>query len=612
MNKKMLSIVLTMGLCLNLYAQDLVPMHNEKGQFGYGVKGDKTFTIKPQWDEAKPFNEQGVAIVRKGEKFGIINKQGKAIGKKMGYTLIAPYDGTDYWLVAEGGKRTDKMPKNRVSLCTYGFKGSLNYGISGAKWGLINKDGQIIIKPAYQELSDIMAGNVIAFQEKNSFGLISKAGKVLFPATYDVITPFNNQGIAALRNKKGSKWSVVDKDGKVIVPESEKGLGFYNFKDDYIGSLNLVNVDTLLAHKEIWNNPEILLPLMNFNITWINSSHPYVTTVKKSKDKKIDAEFIIYDLEGKQINKLGSGLTNVMVPSDGIAVAYDGKRLGFFDLNSQTFTPANNSRTYLPFKDGYSMSYNSKSNKDFYIVDKKNEKVSEVYDNLQLANDRYIVQHGDSFGIISKQGKSIVPVRCLQVFDANSGLFGVKNAKGKFGYVDKDGKTVVPMSYDNGLAFTGDYAIVTLNKKSGIINKDNKIIVPLKYNKVCSYVDNGGKLSVWVADNGNYSYVEKTSAKRSKKGQKLTPTEYTEMKLSDLGIVVKNSSNMYGLIHDGKEAIPCVIKDEELLSKVYEVMTQHNMTEVTEVEAHRIAAWTNEARNTYKLSDTIDDNIWDF
>lgn len=203
---------------------------------------------------------------------------------------------------------------------------------------------------------------------------------------------------------------------------------------------------------------------MNFNITWINSSHPYVTTVKKSKDKKIDAEFIIYDLEGKQINKLGSGLTNVMVPSDGIAVAYDGKRLGFFDLNSQTFTPANNSRTYLPFKDGYSMSYNSKSNKDFYIVDKKNEKVSEVYDNLQLANDRYIVQHGDSFGIISKQGKSIVPVRCLQVFDANSGLFGVKNAKGKFGYVDKDGKTVVPMSYDNGLAFTGDYAIVTLNK----------------------------------------------------------------------------------------------------------------------------------------------------
>ena len=69
MNKKVLSFALALSLSVATYAQNIVPMHNDKGQFGYGEKGSKTFTIKPQWDEARPFNEYGVAIVRKGQMF---------------------------------------------------------------------------------------------------------------------------------------------------------------------------------------------------------------------------------------------------------------------------------------------------------------------------------------------------------------------------------------------------------------------------------------------------------------------------------------------------------------------------------------------------------------
>lgn len=52
MNKKVLSFALALSLSVATYAQNIVPMHNDKGQFGYGEKGSKTFTIKPQWDEA--------------------------------------------------------------------------------------------------------------------------------------------------------------------------------------------------------------------------------------------------------------------------------------------------------------------------------------------------------------------------------------------------------------------------------------------------------------------------------------------------------------------------------------------------------------------------------
>ena len=41
-------------------------------------------------------------------------------------------------------------------------------------------------------------------------------------------------------------------------------------------------------------------------------------------------------------------------------------------------------------------------------------------------------------------------------------------------------------------------------------------------------------------------------------------------------------------------------------------MASRNVAEVSAVDARRIAAWTNDARNTFKLKDTIGDNIWDF
>lgn len=600
----MLSFVLALGLCTFAHAQDLVPMHNDKGLFGYGVEGSETFTIKPQWDEARPFNEQGVAIVRKGNKFAIINKQGEAVGKKTGYSTIVPYDGTDYWLVAEGGKRVEKAPKNRLTLSAFGFKGSLNYDLGGAKWGLLDKSGLPVIEPIYQELSNIMADSLIVFQENNKLGVMNRSGVVLFPAEYDVITPFNNQGLAAVRKKKGLKWSLVSKSGKVLVPETEGGLGFYNFQNDYWGSLNLMNADTLLAHKELWNNPERLLPLMNFNITWINSPHPYVATV--INNRKVSAEFIVYDLNGNRLIEPGTEITDMSVPSDGVAIVYKDKNIGFYDLNTKTFTPADNARMYLPFKEGYSMTYNKNTKKDFYLVDKNNIKVSENYDSISLVRDRFIVVSSNRFGLISKQGKNILPLGYQNIFQADSTLFGVKNAEGKFGYVDVEGKTVVPMIYEDGTAFTGNYAVVKLKGKSGVINKNNKVIVPIKYNNVCCYTNSEGKLQVWVSDGGTYSYLDRSA------GNKLAATEYTEMRLTDLGIVVKNASGLFGLLHDGKNTIPCSVTNEELLGKIYQVMQEHKLTEVTDVEAHRIAAWTNDARNSYSLSDTIDNNIWDF
>lgn len=617
MNKKVLSFALALSLSVATYAQNIVPMHNDKGQFGYGEKGSKTFTIKPQWDEARPFNEYGVAIVRKGQMFGLIDKSGKAIGKPLGYSVIEPYDGTDYWLVAVGGKRSDKPAKNRTGLCVYGFKGSLSYPVGGAKWGVLRKNGQAVIEPKYQELSNLMDDQMIAFQEKGLYGFIDKSGSVVFPAKYDVITQFNNQGVAAVRNKKGFKWSLVNKSGRTVISEDAGCQGFFCFTNDKFGSLNTIGVDTLLAHREIWGDPQRLMPMMKFNISWINTEHPYVVSPKVANKKKRTMEYTLYNLDGQQLIGSGSGISNIYAPSEGIAVVYKNESMGFYDLNSQSFTPTNNSRMYLPVKDGHSMSYNSKTNSDFYVVDKKGSKVSGNYDAISIAESRYIVRKGNTYGLITKQGKEIVPTECLNVIDANSGLFGIKASNGKFGYVDENGKTIIPLVYDDGSAFVGNYAVVSkapegsLVKKSGVIDKSNNIVIPLCYDKVCGYVDNDGRLQVWVADGETYSKVDNSSIGDAT-SLRLSATDYTDMQNTAIGVVVKNTKGLYGLLQNGKTVIPCSVANEELVGRVFQFMASRNVAEVSAVDARRIAAWTNDARNTFKLKDTIGDNVWDF
>jgi len=356
---------------------------------------------------------------------------------------------------------------------------------------------------------------------------------------------------------------------------------------------------------------------MNLNISWINSESTYIVAPKKKKKKKKSVEYALYDLEGKQIIKSGTGVSNIFAPSEGIAVVTKNESIGFYDLNNHSFTPADDSRVYLPFKDGFSMSYDSKSKSDFYIVDKKGNKVSENYDEIAIASNRFIVRKSGNYGLITKQGQEIVPTECLGVMDANKGLFGIKTGNGKFGYIDENGNTVVPFAYDGGSAFVGDYAVVsktpegTFAKKSGIIDKENTIIIPLNYSKVCGYVDDSGKLQVWVADNGNYSEVDNASFK-SAMSPRLIPTDYVDMKTTEIGIVVKNTNGAYGLIRNGENVIPCSVANEELVSKVYTFMTSRNIAKVNAIDAYRIAAWTNDARNTFSIKDTISDNIWDF
>lgn len=613
MKKRLLSLI-SLALFINgiALAQELVPMHNDKGQFGYGIKGTKEFSIKPQWDDAKPFNENGMAIVRKGKSFGLINKDGKPVGKSMGYSLIAPFDGTDLLLVAEGGSRVEDASKikTRQFLSPYGFRGSLSYPINGAKWGLVRPDGTFQISPKYQEISSLMENGYIIVQFKDLYGIIDINGNTVFEPLYDAITPLNNQGIAALRNKKTQKWSLITQDSNTIVNEDDNVTDFYQFRNDYWGTLNTVSADSLLRNRDLWQENDRLMPIMTFSSSWVNSSHPFIAAQKVTKQKKnVTKELGVYDMKGNVIIPFDAGITYCYVPSENIAIAYRGNQCGFYNIDSKSFSPVEN-RIYLPFKNGLSLSY-SHNNDDFYLVDKNGNRKSDKYDIVDPVNDCYIVTKGNYKGLISLEGNEIIPVECMDVVDAGNGIFAVKDNSGSFGYMDSKGNTVIPFEYADGSRFVNDIAIVSkkipgsLKRQSGIINLKNNIIVPISYEKTVAGFDTNGKMNVWVKDAGKfheYDIRQKT----------LTPTKYIDMDVTPFGTLTKDEKALYGLIINNQEVIPCSLDSEEAVAKLWSCMVNYGIPTVNSSEARSIATKLNPDRNKFNLNDIINSSFWDF
>lgn len=611
--KRFAFLAATLTLALTSAAQDLVVMHNNAGKFGYEEKGTKQVVIKPAYDEARPFNAQGIAIVRKGKKLWLIDKRGAFVGAKDGYSMIAPYDGTDLLLVALGGATSNKPIKNRVGISTAGFHGSMAYPIAGAKWGLLQQDGTPVVAPKYQELSNQMEGGMIAFQEKGFFGYLGADGSVKVPALFNCITPYNNQGLAAVRSKK-MEWAVLNREGETVL--NEAGLSFISqFNSDYWGSPNLMSADTLLAHRELWKEPQRLLPLMTFGPTWLNSEHPYLIAVKNiGKGKNATTDVGVYTLQGEAVLPFGGGLDNALAPSEGIIVAT--KKSGdmaFYDIAKGTFTDVEKAQ-YLPFHEGRSLCYDWADGKasNYRLVDNTGAVKSEKYDAVSIEDTRFVVEQNGKKGIIARDGKVVLPAQADDVL-YNDGLFRVEMNE-KTGYVDADGKTVIPFDYCEGSLFVDGYAMVAKMPKKGgeprcgVIDKQNKEVVPIKYDNVNILIVNG-KLYPFVKTGETFAaYDPATKA--------LHPTEYVELEQdaskSGSALIAKSKAGYYGKVTADGEVIPCVVSSAEQVEQLAEVMKKHNVKRLSPIEAHSYAVRLDSKRNAYRLSDKVNAEHWDF
>lgn len=213
-----LSVGLTACNALKSASNDIAQSPDDY-RYGIEVNGKSGFinrkgeeVIKPQYDYVGNFSE-GLAEV------------GRAKGPK---DIDGGFPAYSYGFIDTNGKLVIKFSKE-----TY-MRGDFSEGLAAimekvegkTKIGFINKLGQIVIKPQFDEVNDF-SENLAVVQINNKWGYINTKGDFVIKPIYDEANSFSD-GLAIV--KLDEKYGAINKKGEYAIP-LKTNVQIYNFSE---------------------------------------------------------------------------------------------------------------------------------------------------------------------------------------------------------------------------------------------------------------------------------------------------------------------------------------------------------------------------------------------
>ena len=93
------------------------------------------------------------------------------------------------------------------------------------KWGILDKNQQVVIPIRYDNISHYYSGFTVTLNKKQGF--LDHTGKEVFPVQYEQITEYSNK---LIKVKKDGKFALFTNQGKALTPHSYSQI----FPDDKI------------------------------------------------------------------------------------------------------------------------------------------------------------------------------------------------------------------------------------------------------------------------------------------------------------------------------------------------------------------------------------------
>lgn len=258
---KALTLIITVLLAFMLpafsqqYDPSLIP-YRKGNLWGY-ANPDKSIAIKPSFDETNWF-VAGFAVVKKGTKYGYINKTGKLVIPYKFYSA-KPFS---YGYFDDKGKHTagGKLVKNKdtvlfagASLKPGGAEVCINTkGLIMSKCPAINESREgnedMISVTSQKEYS--LGGNSNVYDKitddyklagdehtyyigikNNHYGLINNTFDVLLPFEYDSIKKIDVNGTTMLLVAKNNMHGISSGNGNIVVPVENSKLVYVKTND---------------------------------------------------------------------------------------------------------------------------------------------------------------------------------------------------------------------------------------------------------------------------------------------------------------------------------------------------------------------------------------------
>lgn len=230
MRRLIVGLALVIGLLAAGYAQ-AAAAYDMRDVMPYGVKlpdGTKRglmFVETGKW--ALPPQFEDVKRLYTGIIFGsdylddvlAVKVGGKwGVADKEGNIIVAPqydavvYKGEGLLLVVTGG---------------VDYAGGLLPAIAGGKWGVLDRRGRVVIVPRFDDIGDFTDGLAVV-KENGKYGYVDKTGRLVISPQYDQASGFC-EGLAAVA--VDGKYGFIDKSGKMVIEPQFEYQGVRDFSE---------------------------------------------------------------------------------------------------------------------------------------------------------------------------------------------------------------------------------------------------------------------------------------------------------------------------------------------------------------------------------------------
>jgi hypothetical protein len=159
-------------------------------QGGYFDLQNREFAIKPQFDSAEKFQDNGLAKIRQNRKYGYINEKGK-------FVIKPQFD--DAYSFRDNGLA--KIRQNR-------------------KYGYINETGKFVIKPQFDGAEYFDDNGLARVSQYGKWGYINEKGKFVIKPQFYKAEYFDDNGLARVSRQYG-KWGYINEKGESILRTTE-------------------------------------------------------------------------------------------------------------------------------------------------------------------------------------------------------------------------------------------------------------------------------------------------------------------------------------------------------------------------------------------------------
>src|SRR6185369_10953032 len=397
------------------------------------------------------------------------------------------------------------------------------------KYGVVDNNGNIIIKPDIKELH-FKDGFIVGDNK-----IFSKSGKKLFDGFFYHQLGFQNGVAIVIDNNK--KMNLINKDGKIIK----------TFNDIIEDAVKISEKYYAVSVKRTSTSDEANKYVDYDNVVW------GVVDTKGDTILSFSYDCIDTFSDGLFLVNKGGRRCDYGACADSCV----GGKSGYADKTGKLVIPYTYSFAY-PFHNGtaqveidgeegeFNRKYGFIDTKGRYVVEPFIKSPVNVYNGIKMAP----YSAGARCGYINAEGKKLTEPIYDSCDESHDGMASV-TFNGKCGYVNEKGSMVVQAVYDSCRSFKEELAPVRMNNKCGYINKKGTIIVNPTYDS-CEEFNSGAAVIGVKKDNITGSdglYDNSIYGAINTSGKIIAAIQFDQISKFDNGTALTMLRGNYGVIH---------------------------------------------------------------